>query len=183
MTCGPKFCPECQNELNERLSSNGLSRNRSSTQRESWEAWILLISMIKSSRTPSKMPGQSWQFQRKPPCLVSWRRRRARTGIGEPTANPTKSKIKACMHRRSSAERTPSKDYEDHVAEKGFNSLSHYNLRPYRLPDENIITVGAERFHCAEVLYQPSFIGKEACGFHDASFLSFMKLDADVRKN
>ena len=33
--------------------------------------------------------------------------------------------------------------------------------KTYVLPDENIITVGAKRFHCAEVLSQPSFTGKK----------------------
>jgi len=32
------------------------------------------------------------------------------------------------------------------------------------LPDGNISTVGAERFRCVEVLFQPSFIGEEASG-------------------
>ena len=57
------------------------------------------------------------------------------------------------------------------------------NLNTCELPDGNILTVGADLFHCAEVLYQPSFIDIEACGFHDTSFVSFMKCDADVRKN
>merc|ERR1712136_303502 len=47
--------------------------------------------------------------------------------------------------------------------------------KTYELPDGNIITVGAERFRCAEVLFQPSFIGKEASGIHDTSFQSMMK--------
>ena len=38
--------------------------------------------------------------------------------------------------------------------------------KTYELPDGNIITVGAERFRCPEVLFQPSFVGKEASGIH-----------------
>merc|ERR1711907_759184 len=38
--------------------------------------------------------------------------------------------------------------------------------KTYELPDGNIITVGNERFRCPEVLFQPSFIGKEASGIH-----------------
>merc|ERR1739837_5167 len=41
--------------------------------------------------------------------------------------------------------------------------------KTYELPDGNIITVGSERFRCPEVLFQPSFIGKEASGIHDTS--------------
>merc|ERR1712012_1039555 len=55
--------------------------------------------------------------------------------------------------------------------------------KTYELPDGNIITVGAERFRCAEVLFQPGFIGKEASGIHDTSFQSIMKCDVDIRKD
>nr|ADU24821.1 actin [Dinophysis caudata] len=55
--------------------------------------------------------------------------------------------------------------------------------KTYELPDGNIITVGSERFRCPEVLYQPSFIGKEASGIHDTTFQSIMKCDVDIRKD
>ena len=46
--------------------------------------------------------------------------------------------------------------------------------KTYELPDGNIITVGGERFRCPEVLFQPSFVGKEASGIHDTTFQSIM---------
>ena len=55
--------------------------------------------------------------------------------------------------------------------------------RTYELPDGNLITVGSERFRCPEVLFQPSFIGKEASGIHDTSFQSIMKCHVDIRKD
>jgi len=55
--------------------------------------------------------------------------------------------------------------------------------KTYELPDGSIITVGSERFRCPEVLFQPSFIGKEASGIHDTSFQSIMKCDVDIRKD
>ena len=48
--------------------------------------------------------------------------------------------------------------------------------KTYELPDGNIITVGSERFRCPEVLFQPSFVGKEASGIHDTTFQSIMLL-------
>merc|ERR1712117_874143 len=57
------------------------------------------------------------------------------------------------------------------------------NEKTYELPDGNIITVGAERFRCPEVLFQPHFIGKEASGIHDTSFQSIMKCDVDIRRD
>jgi len=55
--------------------------------------------------------------------------------------------------------------------------------KTYELPDGNIITVGNERFRCPEVLFQPSFIGKECSGIHDTTFQSIMKCDVDIRKD
>jgi len=55
--------------------------------------------------------------------------------------------------------------------------------KTYELPDGNVITVGNERFRCPEVLFQPSFIGKEASGIHDTSFQTIMKCDVDIRKD
>merc|ERR1712222_304445 len=54
--------------------------------------------------------------------------------------------------------------------------------KTYELPDGNIISVGSERFRCPEVLFQPSLVGKEASGIHEATFRSIMQCDIDVRK-
>ena len=50
-------------------------------------------------------------------------------------------------------------------------------------PDGNITTVGSVRFRCLEVLYQPSFVGKEASDIHDTMFQSIMKCDVDICKD
>jgi len=63
------------------------------------------------------------------------------------------------------------------------SSESSDKEKTYELPDGNIITVGSERFRCPEVLFQPSFIGKEASGIHDTTFQSIMKCDVDIRKD
>ena len=42
---------------------------------------------------------------------------------------------------------------------------------------ENVITLGAKRLWCAELLFQPGFIGKEASGC-----MYNTKCDADTRK-
>merc|ERR1712226_868152 len=38
--------------------------------------------------------------------------------------------------------------------------------KSYELPDGQVITIGNERFRCPEALFQPSFLGMEACGIH-----------------
>jgi actin-related protein len=55
--------------------------------------------------------------------------------------------------------------------------------KTYELPDGNIITLGSERFRCPEVLFQPSFVGKEAAGIHDTTFRSIMMCEIDIRKD
>ena len=53
----------------------------------------------------------------------------------------------------------------------------------YELPDGTVITVGAERFRCAEVLFQPNLIGKENDGIHKLAFQSIQKCDIDIRRD
>jgi len=55
--------------------------------------------------------------------------------------------------------------------------------KSYELPDGNVITIGNERFRCPEVLFQPSFIGKEAQGVGETMFNTIMKCDVDIRKD
>jgi len=55
--------------------------------------------------------------------------------------------------------------------------------KSYELPDGNVIVIGNERFRCPEVLFQPSFIGKEAAGIHDCTFQTVMKCDVDIRRD
>merc|ERR1719337_543800 len=55
--------------------------------------------------------------------------------------------------------------------------------KSYELPDGNVIVIGNERFRAPEVLFQPSFIGKEASGIHDCTFQTIMKCDVDIRKD
>jgi actin len=53
----------------------------------------------------------------------------------------------------------------------------------YELPDGQVITIGNERFRCAEVLFNPSAIGKESEGVHKLIYNSIMKCDVDIRRD
>lgn len=54
--------------------------------------------------------------------------------------------------------------------------------KDYELPDGRVITIGAERFRCSEVLFQPNLIGKESMGIHQLLFDSIQKCDIDIRR-
>ena len=53
----------------------------------------------------------------------------------------------------------------------------------YKLPNGQVITIGNERFHCPEALFQPAFIGMESVGIHKTIYNSIMKCDVDIRKD
>ncbi|KAL1206915.1 putative actin-5 [Cardamine amara subsp. amara] len=71
-------------------------------------------------------------------------------------------------------------DYE-HEMEKAETSSAIDRI--YELPDGQVITIGAERFRCPEVLFQPSLIGMETSGIHETTYNSIMKCDVDIRKD
>jgi len=71
-------------------------------------------------------------------------------------------------------------DYDEEIKSAEQSSDLEKN---YELPDGNVITVGAERFRVAEVLFQPSMIGMESEGLHKLTFDSIMKCDIDIRKD
>jgi len=53
----------------------------------------------------------------------------------------------------------------------------------YELPDGNVITIGNERFRCAEVLFQPALIGRESEGIHKLTEKSILGCDIDIRRD
>jgi len=71
----------------------------------------------------------------------------------------------------------------DYDAELKKYETSSANDKPFELPDGNVITVGNQRFRCPELLFKPTFTGKEYPGIHELTFQSIMKCDIDVRKD
>ncbi|RZC89982.1 hypothetical protein C5167_029048 [Papaver somniferum] len=55
--------------------------------------------------------------------------------------------------------------------------------RTYELPDGQIITIGAGRFRCPEVMFDPSKIGMESGGIHHILHRSINKCDMDIRRD
>jgi len=71
-------------------------------------------------------------------------------------------------------------DFEDEMNKAKRSTELEKN---YELPDGQVITVGNERFRCPEVLFQPSFIGREHPGVHETTYNPIMKCDVDIRKD
>merc|ERR1712190_215438 len=71
-------------------------------------------------------------------------------------------------------------DYEEELAKSETSSDLE---KDYELPDGQVITIGAERFRCPEVLFQPNLIGLESEGIHKLAYESIMKCDVDIRRD
>jgi len=71
-------------------------------------------------------------------------------------------------------------DFEAEMAKADTSSDLEKN---YELPDGSLITIGAERFRCAEVLFRPSLLGKESAGIHRLAYDSIMGCDVDIRRD
>jgi len=76
-------------------------------------------------------------------------------------------------------------DFETEMKKREDASSAATIEKEYELPDGQIIAVGAERFRCAEVLFQPSLLGldrqPEPGGIHALIHDSITKCDVDLR--
>jgi len=70
-------------------------------------------------------------------------------------------------------------DYEQELAIAAKSSAIE---KTYELPDGQLITIGEERFKAVEALFQPSMLGMEGPGVHEATFESVQRCDVDVRR-
>jgi len=73
-------------------------------------------------------------------------------------------------------------DYEGELGKADGAGASEIE-KQYELPDGKVITIGSERFRTPEVLFQPSFIGKESEGVHRLTYDSIQKCDVDIRRD
>lgn len=69
-------------------------------------------------------------------------------------------------------------DYDKELQEQSDGSSSSVE-KEYELPDGQFITIGAERFRCTEVLFQPSLSGRQGDGIHETINKSIQMFDDD----
>ena len=71
-------------------------------------------------------------------------------------------------------------NFEDKMQSKTKNTILD---KSYTLPNNQVITIGCERFKCPELLFQPSVININSPGIHEVVYDSIMKCDMDIRKD
>jgi hypothetical protein len=54
--------------------------------------------------------------------------------------------------------------------------------KSYELPGGDVITIGNEKFRCPEVLFHSFSLGIEACCNPDATYISIMQCEINIRK-
>ena len=117
-------------------------------------AWVCFCVLVSGScGGPSAQPHQSFFF--------FWNASTARHHHSESELPSVKLWSLCCLARRESSDKK----------------------KTYDRPDRHIITVGAERFRCEEVLSQLNFIGKDVDGSRDTSSLIIMKCDVGMCKD
>ncbi|XP_022103909.1 actin-5-like [Acanthaster planci] len=91
----------------------------------------------------------------------------------------------------SSGDRETVRDIKEKLCYSTQNfKMELYNFRygwnqdkNYTLPDGRVISVGSEMFRCPEALFQPSLIGLETVGIHEAVYKSIMECGMDTRRD
>jgi len=72
----------------------------------------------------------------------------------------------------------PNKEEEILESEKSGKPQTH----KYKLPDGNLIDIGAERFRAPEIMFNPQLIGEEYSGVHECLVNAIQRCDLDLRK-
>nr|POE87185.1 actin [Quercus suber] len=70
----------------------------------------------------------------------------------------------------------------DFEKELGMSKESSELEKLYELPDGQVITIGAGRFKCPEVLFDPSIVGMESGGVDEIVLRSIRRCDMDIRR-
>ncbi|XP_057797109.1 actin-1-like [Salvia miltiorrhiza] len=100
-------------------------------------------------------------------------------------ADVTDYLMKILTQRGYTADREIVRDIKEKLSYVALNydKELHTVEQNYKLPDGRTISIGAERFRCPELLFQPSFIGMNVSGIHHTAYNSIIKCDVDLRKD
>jgi len=70
-------------------------------------------------------------------------------------------------------------DYDEEMAAFDADDSKHTE---YELPDGEVIKFGSQQIRCPEALFQPSFLGKDFPGVHQAAYDCVQMCDVDLRR-
>ena len=73
-------------------------------------------------------------------------------------------------------------DNECKLSMDSFNTNSK-KLEVYDLPDQTKVYLGAQKFKCPEMLFQPSLAGSSHVGIHEQAFKSIKSCDEDINRD
>ena len=127
----------------ERKARMGKSRNPNTTMLDDWEVSTPLIRKTKNTNKSLRMRGESWKCTWTLPCRAkketksssSSRATRARLEASNEVPKTKYSCIvEAHESTRQRVEPSRPKSHEDHIAGKGQNSMTHYNLTHKFIP-------------------------------------------------
>ena len=193
MKSDPKGCECVESRVRKLLqtwepSHSAKQRLRSTASRWDVSTWLkeMFSANVKSWRCSGTLDQQSARSssqqvtmsRQQPPATPSnqWQQKQRQQADQEINEVFT-GDLEKFSGARSGCQRDTSNIASDCDTELKSTSESSDRENTHKLSDGNIITAGAARFRCAEVLLQPRFIGKEASGIHDASSQSVTKCD------
>ncbi|KAG4304434.1 hypothetical protein PORY_002144 [Pneumocystis oryctolagi] len=77
----------------------------------------------------------------------------------------------------------PRKEEKEWIGASIVGGQTHPKGEEFKLPDGNILRLGAERFRAPEILFDPEIIGSEYSGIHQIVVDAISRVDLDLRKS
>ncbi|KAG4300614.1 hypothetical protein PCANB_003089 [Pneumocystis canis] len=77
----------------------------------------------------------------------------------------------------------PRKEEKEWIGISITGGQNHPKGEEFKLPDGNVLRLGAERFRAPEILFDPEIIGSEYSGIHQVVVDAISRVDLDLRKS
>ncbi|CCJ31299.1 unnamed protein product [Pneumocystis jirovecii] len=77
----------------------------------------------------------------------------------------------------------PRKEEKEWISASISGGQNHPKGEEFKLPDGNVLRLGAERFRAPEILFDPEIVGSEYSGIHQVVVDAISRVDLDLRKS